>query len=68
LPTLLRRVEDGENFVVSRAGKPVAKLVPLPDRLPMAEAGDWEGEIWLAPEVDRVEDETEGLFYKPADG
>jgi prevent-host-death family protein len=30
LSRLLRRVEAGEEVIIARAGKPVAKLVPIP--------------------------------------
>jgi prevent-host-death family protein len=30
LSKLVERVEDGEEIVISRAGKPAAKLVPIP--------------------------------------
>ena len=32
LSRLLKRVEAGEEVILARAGKPVAKLVPLPRR------------------------------------
>ena len=32
LSRLLRRVETGEEIVIARSGKPVARLVPEPDR------------------------------------
>lgn len=49
---LLARVEAGEELVISRAGKPVAKLVPLApeprDRVP----GRLVGKGWIAPDFD----------------
>jgi len=33
LSQLLRRVAAGEEIVIARAGKPVAKLVPIGDRI-----------------------------------
>lgn len=32
LPKLLERVEKGERFVITRHGKPVAELIPVPAR------------------------------------
>ncbi|MGH8605310.1 MAG: type II toxin-antitoxin system Phd/YefM family antitoxin [Gammaproteobacteria bacterium] len=34
LPKLLERVEKGEGFVITRHGRPVAKLVPVGERDP----------------------------------
>lgn len=45
LSRLLERVEHGEEVVIARAGRPVAKLVPLPQRprrVPGAWVGHWD--------------------------
>ena len=54
LSRLLERVEAGEEIVIARAGKPVAKLVPLPQR-PRRVPGFWVGRIHLAPDWDSPE-------------
>ncbi len=41
LSRLLDRVEAGEEVVISRAGKPVAKLVPIPASRPRV-PGAWK--------------------------
>jgi prevent-host-death family protein len=50
LSRLLERVEAGEEIVIARAGKPVARLVPLPParrRTPGSWAGRWQlAEDW----------------------
>lgn len=43
LSRLLVRVEQGEEVVIARAGKPVAKLVPHREQKPRRQAGGWEG-------------------------
>jgi prevent-host-death family protein len=51
LSRLLERVEAGEEIVIARAGRPVARLVPLegtPKRVP----GRWAGKWRLAPDWD----------------
>lgn len=51
LAELLRRVEAGEDIVIARDGKPVARLVPLPDA-PASRApkfGTLRGHITLLP-------------------
>jgi prevent-host-death family protein len=52
LSRLLERVERGEEIVVARAGKPVARLVPVepvPRRRPI---GKYRGEIWVSEDFD----------------
>ncbi len=53
LSRLLERVEAGEEIVIARAGKPVARLVPAarPQRVP----GMWEGRWKPAPDWDSPE-------------
>jgi prevent-host-death family protein len=54
LSRLLERVEQGEEIVIGRAGKPVAKLVPyLPKRRPR-KPGGWEGKVWMADDFDEL--------------
>jgi prevent-host-death family protein len=44
LSKLVERVEGGEEIVISRAGKPAAKLVPVPQGKPgKRKLGGWEG-------------------------
>jgi prevent-host-death family protein len=52
LSKLLRRVAAGEEIVIARAGKPVARLVSVAKpRLPR-ELGRHRGEIWIADDFD----------------
>ena len=32
LPKILNKVDDGEEYIITRNGRPVAKLVPIPKR------------------------------------
>jgi prevent-host-death family protein len=65
LSRLLARVEAGEEIVIGKAGKPVAKLVPYTERKEPRKSGTLKGKIWLAPDWDS--DETNEaiaeLFY-----
>jgi len=47
LSKLVERVEGGEEIVISRAGKPAAKLVPVPEKLGPRKLGGWEGRMEL---------------------
>jgi prevent-host-death family protein len=45
LSKLVARVEGGEQIVITRAGKPAAKLVPVPKKLGSRKLGGWEGKF-----------------------
>jgi len=66
LSRILKRVEMGEEIVVARAGKPVAKLVPIePPRPKLRTFGGDAGKIWIAEDFDDpLPDEILDLFYK----
>jgi prevent-host-death family protein len=49
LSELLRSVEDGENVVITRNGKPVAQLIPPPPRKRVVRFGTMRGRIHLKP-------------------
>ncbi len=52
----LARVAAGEEVVISKGGKPVAKLVPYvePVKKPVTKRipGEYAGKIWIAPDFD----------------
>ena len=52
LSRLLRKVAAGEEVVISRAGKPVARLVPLAEPQRPRELGRDRGKIWIADDFD----------------
>lgn len=65
LSRLVERVEGGEEIVISRAGKPAAKLVPMPQAKPgRRKLGGWEGKFEMPSdeEWERMDKEIEQLF------
>lgn len=52
LSRLVARVEAGEEIVLARDGRPVARLVPLGARLRPRSPGLWRGRVRLAPDFD----------------
>ena len=52
LPQLLDRVEHGESIVITRHGKPVARLVPYRAARAPRQLGRLRGRIWLADDFD----------------
>lgn len=68
LSKLVERVEGGEEIVISRAGKPAAKLVPVPQPQPgKRKLGGWEGQGWMVSEEEmkKVDQEIAEEFYGP---
>jgi prevent-host-death family protein len=62
LSQLLERVEHGEEVVVCRAGKPVAKLVPYRETQVPRKPGSWKGRVWIAPDFDELPPEVAAAF------
>ena len=62
LSRLLERVERGEEIVIARAGKPIAKLVPYEAPFQPRVGGQWEGKGWMAPDFDELPDELAEAF------
>lgn len=64
LSELLVRVEAGEEIIIARAGKPVARLVPLAETTTPSrrKLGDMRGQIWIADDFDAEDPEINRLF------
>ena len=52
LSKLLARVAAGEEIVIARAGKPVARLVPVEKKRARRIAGMDAGKVWIADDFD----------------
>lgn len=66
LSRLIERVEQGEEVVIARAGRPVARLVPMATRMARRLPGRWRGKVWMAPDWDspEVNEEIAREFYE----
>ena len=53
---LVERAEAGEEIVIARGGRPVARLVPLRARTKPRSPGLWRGRVRLAEDFDRTDD------------
>jgi prevent-host-death family protein len=62
LSRLLERAEAGEEIVIGRAGKPVAKLVPYVAERPKRVFGRLKGQIRILPGFDDLDAELERDF------
>jgi prevent-host-death family protein len=63
LSQLVELVNQGEEVVIARAGKPAARLVPIETPKKRRKPGRWKGKIWIAPDFDAPMPELEDLFY-----
>jgi prevent-host-death family protein len=62
LSRLLEEVEAGEEIVLARSGRPVARLVPFkPAREPRV-PGAWRGRVRLAPDFDTTPESLIAAF------
>jgi len=59
LSRIIERVERGEEIVIDRAGKPVAKIVPLVRRVNRTAVGSLAGQIDLSGDWDSPETNAE---------
>jgi prevent-host-death family protein len=64
LSRLLEEVAQGEEIIIGKAGKPIAKLVPYQPTREPRKPGAWKGKVWLADDwdSDEVNKEIEDLF------
>lgn len=62
LSRLLQRVALGEEIVIGKAGKPVAKLVPYHDRPGPRSPGGWKGRVRIAPDFDDIPEDVAAAF------
>jgi len=52
LSQLLAQLDDGEEIVIARAGKPIARLVPLAERPARRHPGSAKRKVTIAPDFD----------------
>jgi prevent-host-death family protein len=67
LSKLVQRVEAGEEIVITRRGKPAARLVPERTGGGFASlAGSWKGRVRIAEDFDELPDDlADALGIKP---
>ena len=65
LSQFVERMAAGEEIIIGKAGKPVARLVPYQEPKPAKRnPGAWKGKVWISPDFDKVDREIEALFYE----
>ena len=54
LSALIEEVQQGNEIIVAKAGKPVAKLIAYRGLATPRKPGAMAGEIWIAPDFDEL--------------
>lgn len=63
LSKLIEKALVGEDVIIAKAGKPVAKLTAYREPLKPRKLGLWKGKVWIAPDFDEESEEINKLFY-----
>jgi prevent-host-death family protein len=66
LSRLLEAVEAGEDVVIARAGKPIARLVPATMRNEPRVPGAWRGRAVIADDFDDTPEDLIAAFHGDA--
>ncbi|SDN71777.1 type II toxin-antitoxin system Phd/YefM family antitoxin [Geodermatophilus sp. DSM 45219] len=67
LSRLLEAVEAGEDVVIARAGKPIARLVAVVARTEPRVPGSWRGRMVIADDFDETPEDLIAAFHGDAD-
>jgi prevent-host-death family protein len=63
LSQLVDRAAAGEDVVIARNGRPVARLVPVEQKPGRRVPGAWRGRVRIAPDFDETPQELIDLCY-----
>ncbi len=62
LSKLIERAANGEEIIIGKAGKPLAKLVRYEAPREPRRPGGWEGQVWMADDFDQTSQEIIDSF------
>ncbi len=64
LSKLIELVLQGQEVIIGKAGKPVARIVPYNADVSPRQlgAGDWKGKFWISDDFDELSPEIVALF------
>ncbi len=63
LSKLIEKTKKGEDVIIAKAGKPVAKLVAYKEPLKPRKPGLWKGKIFIPENFNDEDEEINKLFY-----
>jgi prevent-host-death family protein len=61
---LVERAAAGEEIVIGKAGKPMARLVPYTERKQPRKPGALKGKVWIARDFDATPEEIIEAFER----
>ncbi len=64
LSKLIEKTSKGEEVIIARAGKPVARLSPYKEKLKPRKSGLWKGKVWMSEDFNDEDEEINRLFYE----
>ena len=64
LSKLIAKTQAGEEVIIAKAGKPVAKLVAHKEKLKPRKSGLWKGKVWMSDDFNDEDEEINKLFYE----
>ena len=64
LSKLIEKTSKGEEVIIAKAGKPVAKLSPYKEKLKPRKSGLWKGKVWMSEDFNEEDEEINRLFYE----
>ncbi|MDN5872415.1 MAG: type II toxin-antitoxin system Phd/YefM family antitoxin [Nitrococcus sp.] len=59
---LIQEAAAGEEIVIAKSGKPVAKLVPYRSQRTARQPGAWRGRVRVSADFDTLPEELEAAF------
>lgn len=67
LSQLLDLAASGEEVIIARAGKPLAKLIPYQVKQQPRKSGYWKGKVKIAKDFDELPEELSRAFQGEAE-
>jgi prevent-host-death family protein len=64
LSALLSKVAAGEDVIIARHGRPVARLVAVADRPARRTPGSWKSRVWIADDFDELDEQSLQDWYE----
>jgi len=62
LSRLVERAASGEEIIIAKAGKPMAKLVPYREEVKPRQPGSWRGKVKIHDDFDTLPEDVEAAF------
>lgn len=62
LSRLVERAASGEEIIIAKSGKPMAKLIAYNENKQPRKPGLWKGKVKIQPDFDELPDEVKRAF------